>query len=104
MTEMHFHFFVMLGVISLYQDWRPFLALDRLRRRPPRASSASLEPGRDVFADARGVASPLQWAGDPRVLRAVHVGGVVASWRIIEDSNRRVRATPWRRASGGSAR
>src|SRR5687767_12836118 len=24
--EMHFHFFVMLGVISLYQDWRPFLA------------------------------------------------------------------------------
>ena len=25
MTEMHFHFFVMLGVISLYQDWRPFL-------------------------------------------------------------------------------
>src|SRR4051794_17280676 len=23
LTEMHFHFFVMLGVISLYHDWRP---------------------------------------------------------------------------------
>lgn len=23
-TEMHFHFFVMVGVITLYQDWRPF--------------------------------------------------------------------------------
>jgi hypothetical protein len=23
--EMHFHFFVMIGVITLYQDWRPFL-------------------------------------------------------------------------------
>src|SRR5919108_657626 len=23
--EMHFHFFVMLAVIALYQDWRPFL-------------------------------------------------------------------------------
>src|SRR5688572_12019978 len=25
MIEMHFHFFVMLGVISLYQSWLPFL-------------------------------------------------------------------------------
>ena len=24
-TEMHFHFFVMIGVITLYQDWRPFM-------------------------------------------------------------------------------
>ena len=23
-TEMHFHFFVMFGVITLYQDWLPF--------------------------------------------------------------------------------
>src|SRR5688572_24191836 len=23
MTEIHFHFFVMLGVIALYQDWQP---------------------------------------------------------------------------------
>ncbi|HUR16979.1 MAG TPA: hypothetical protein VMZ33_06815 [Candidatus Limnocylindrales bacterium] len=23
--EMHFHFFVMIGVITLYQDWRPFM-------------------------------------------------------------------------------
>src|SRR6266511_229540 len=24
-TEMHFHFFVVLVLIALYQDWRPFL-------------------------------------------------------------------------------
>jgi hypothetical protein len=23
-VEAHFHFFVMIGVIPLYQDWRPF--------------------------------------------------------------------------------
>ena len=23
--EMHFHYFVMVGVVTLYQDWRPFL-------------------------------------------------------------------------------
>src|SRR5689334_17930132 len=25
MIEMHFHYFVMVGVITLYQDWWPFL-------------------------------------------------------------------------------
>ena len=24
-TEAHFHFFVMIGVLTLYQDWTPFL-------------------------------------------------------------------------------
>ncbi|MCA1842085.1 MAG: methyl-accepting chemotaxis protein, partial [Actinobacteria bacterium] len=26
MIEMHFHFFVMVAVVALYQDWLPFLA------------------------------------------------------------------------------
>ena len=34
--EAHFHFFVVIGLLTLYQDWLPFLAGDRLRRRAPR--------------------------------------------------------------------
>ena len=25
LIEMHFHFFVMVGILTLYQDWQPFL-------------------------------------------------------------------------------
>ena len=28
--EMHFHYFIMLSIIALYQDWAPFLSRSRL--------------------------------------------------------------------------
>ena len=89
MTEMHFHFFVMLGVISLYQDWRPFLisiAYVALHH----GLVGVLSP-HDVFDHEEAWASPLEWA-------AIHAFFVLAmsavsvfSWRLIEDSNRLAR-------------
>ena len=34
--EAHFHFFVIIGFIALYQDWAPFLCQHRLHRDQPR--------------------------------------------------------------------
>ena len=39
--EMHFSYFVMVGVVTLYQDWLPLLVVDRLRRAPARHRPAS---------------------------------------------------------------
>ena len=34
--EAHFHFFIIIGFIALYQDWAPFLLQHRLHRDQPR--------------------------------------------------------------------
>src|SRR5581483_8274644 len=86
-TEMHFHFFVMLGVISLYQDWRPFLvAIGFVTLH--HGVMGILRP-RDVFDHASAWHSPVKWA-------VIHGGFVLAAsavsvvaWRIIEDDHRR---------------
>jgi diguanylate cyclase (GGDEF)-like protein/PAS domain S-box-containing protein len=88
-TEVHFHFFVMLGVISLYQDWRPFL-LSIGYVAIHHAAFGVLSP-HEVFDHEEAWASPLKWA-------AIHAFFVLAmsavsvfSWRLIEDSNRLAR-------------
>ena len=88
--EMHFHFFVMLSVISLYQDWRPFLLA---------IGFVALHHGlvgiitpQDVYDHGAAWNAPLKWA-------LIHAGFVlgasavnVASWRIVEDGHRKSRA------------
>jgi diguanylate cyclase (GGDEF)-like protein/PAS domain S-box-containing protein len=86
-TEMHFHFFVMLGVISLYQDWRPFLVSIGFVTAH-HGIMGILRP-REVFDHASAWNSPVKWA-------LIHGGFVLAAsavsvvaWRIIEDDHRR---------------
>jgi Methyl-accepting chemotaxis protein (MCP) signalling domain len=80
--EAHFHFFVMLAVISLYQDWFPFLlailfvALDH-------GVVGTLFP-HATYNNPDAIAHPWQWA-------LIHAGFVLgeavallAGWRIIE--------------------
>ena len=86
LTEMHFHFFVMLGVISLYQDWRPFLlsvAFVVLHHGVLGAVSP-----RDVFDSPQAWRHPIEWAVIHGffVVASCVVSG--ASWRIIDNSNR----------------
>jgi hypothetical protein len=73
--EMHFHFFVMVGVITLYQDWVPFgLALAYVvvhtgcsapwRRRPSTPMpppSAAPGPGRSSTAPSSLAPVPPTW-------------------------------------------
>ena len=81
-TEAHFHFFVMVGVVALYQDWLPFgvgLAIVVVHH----GVLGTLQP-HQVFSHHEAMAHPWSWA-------AVHAGFVLAasvahltSWRLNE--------------------
>jgi len=71
-TEVHFHFFVMLGVISLYQDWPPFL-LSIGFVATHHAVLGSLSP-HDVYDHPEAWRSPLKWGAEGRPA-AGHRGG-----------------------------
>jgi diguanylate cyclase (GGDEF)-like protein len=82
LTEAHFHFFVVVGLVSLYQDWVPFglaLAVVVLHH----GGAGTLFP-HEVFAHAAAHRHPWLWA-------VVHGGFVLAaslahlaSWRLNE--------------------
>jgi diguanylate cyclase (GGDEF)-like protein/PAS domain S-box-containing protein len=89
-TEMHFHFFVMVGVIALYQDWQPFLFS---------VGFVALHHG------FTGVLSPTVVFDDPNAWRspwvyaAIHTFFVlcasavsIATWGIVEAGHRRSQA------------
>ncbi len=85
--EMHFHFFVMLAVITLYQDWRPFLlavAYIGLHH----GVVGTLDPD-SVYNHLDAWANPWKWA-------AIHGGFVLAAsiagiinWRLNEATRAR---------------
>ncbi len=82
LTEAHFHFFVMVGVVALYQDWVPFglgLSMTVLHH----GLFGTLNP-HSVYGHQAAAHDPWLWAG-------VHGGFVLAasaahlaSWRLNE--------------------
>ncbi len=82
--EMHFHFFVMLGVIALYQSWIPFLgAITYVALH--HGTVGVLDP-QSVYNHPDAIASPWTWA-------LIHAGFVLAAcvamivnWRAHETS------------------
>jgi diguanylate cyclase (GGDEF)-like protein/PAS domain S-box-containing protein len=88
-TEMHFHFFVMLGVISLYQDWRPFLVSIGFVAGH-HAIMGSLRPA-DVFHNEAALRNPLLWALIHALFVLAACAVSVISWQIVEDGHRRSR-------------
>jgi len=67
-VEAHFHFFVMIGVITLYQDWLPFgLALAYVVVPITRCSGSWPRPR---CSTTRRPSAPLEVGPDPRRLRA----------------------------------
>ena len=80
--EAHFHFFVMVGVVVLYQEWWPFLiaiAYVVLHH----GVMGALFPG-DVYNHAAAVNGPWKWAGiHGAFILAMSVAGVLA-WRLNE--------------------
>jgi methyl-accepting chemotaxis protein len=80
LTDLHFHFFVVLALIGLYQDWVPFaLAVLLVATHHLGAGVAAPET---VFSDPAARANPLAWA----LLHAAFVlamcGAQVAYWRF----------------------
>ena len=84
-TEAHFHFFVMIGVVALYQDWLAF-GLCILIVVLHHAVMGKLDPNA-VFG-SRQAADPLKWA-------LIHAGFVLAAsvthliaWKASEEQER----------------
>lgn len=82
LIESHFHFFVILPLVALYQDWRPFLtALGFVLFHH---GIVGLIDSESVYNHPAALASPLKWA----VVHATYVLGLVAvlvfHWRFAE--------------------
>jgi diguanylate cyclase (GGDEF)-like protein len=80
--EMHFHFFVMLAVIMLYQDWVPFLlavAYVALHH----GTVGVLAPSA-VFNHPAAVDNPWLWAGIHAVFVLAESLAFVASWQLAD--------------------
>jgi signal transduction histidine kinase/DNA-binding response OmpR family regulator len=82
--EAHFHFFVMLAVVFLYQDWVPFLlaiayvAIDH-------GLIGSLFPGA-VYNHPSALAHPFQWALIHAAFVLAESAALIAGWKIIEST------------------
>jgi len=80
--EMHFHYFVMVGVVALYQDWLPFVvAIGFVVLQ--HGIAGALNP-HDVYNHPPATRQPWRWA-------AIHGGFImamsatgIASWRLNE--------------------
>jgi len=81
--EMHFHFFVMVGILTLYQDWLPFLlAIGFVVAH--HGILGTLAPSR-VYNHPAAVAHPFRWAIVHGVfVLAASVASVVA-WKLNEE-------------------
>ena len=90
MTEMHFHFFVMISVITLYQDWPPYLigiALVAFHH----GVVGLIEP-HNVFDHADAWRSPWKWAGIHASFVLAASAASIAGWRIMESQHERSEA------------
>ena len=90
LIEMHFHFFVMIGLISMYQDWRPFLAAIGMVAAH-HAVIGVLEP-HGVFNHPAAWASPWKWAAIHALFVLAASAAQVTSWRLVEDEHARSEA------------
>ena len=81
--EAHFHYFVMLGVVSLYQDWWPFLlavAFVALSH----GLMGVLDPG-SVYNHAAALVHPWRWAAVHALFVAGNCLVLMVYWRASED-------------------
>src|SRR5229473_2808084 len=88
--EAHFHFFVMLAVIFLYQDWVPFL-LAILFVAVDHGLIGTLFP-HSVYNNPAAIAHPWQWALIHAAFVLGEASALLAGWKIIEAAERQKRA------------
>ena len=82
--ESHFHFFIIIGFIALYQDWAPFLfniIFTVLSHGIGSAYQRSL-----FFDHSAGQTNPWLWSGIHGVAVLFTCVGMVLFWRLTEDS------------------
>jgi signal transduction histidine kinase len=81
--EAHFHFFIIIGFIALYQDWVPFLW--NVTFTVASHGIGTIWLGNLIFATPAGQANPWLWSGIHGVAVLAACVGMVIFWRITED-------------------
>ena len=85
--EMHFHFFVMVAVITLYQDWVPFLlAIGYVLLH--HGVVGTLDPA-SVYNHPDALARPWKWAAIHGVFILAASAAGIANWRLSEAARAR---------------
>jgi diguanylate cyclase (GGDEF)-like protein/PAS domain S-box-containing protein len=83
LTVAHFHFFVVIPVLALYEDWLPFLlALGYVVVH--HGLGGVIEP-HGVYDNADAVAHPWKWATIHGAFVLAASAAAVVSWRLNED-------------------
>jgi diguanylate cyclase (GGDEF)-like protein len=82
-TESHFAFFVMVGVVSLYQDWVPF-GIAILTVALHHGTIGTLMP-HEVFGHDAASTDPWAWAGIHAAFVLSASLAHLAAWRLNED-------------------
>ena len=94
--EAHFHYFVVVAVVAIYQDWVPFL-LAVLYVAVDHGLVGSLAPAW-VYNHPDAVANPWKWASIHAVLVLAECAALVTVWRYSEQA--RLRADLLLRSTG----
>jgi diguanylate cyclase (GGDEF)-like protein len=82
LVEMHFHFFVMLGVIALYQSWIPFLAA--ISFTVLHHAIAGIVDPNSVFNHPDARANPILWATIHGAFVLAGSAVNITTWRLVE--------------------
>jgi signal transduction histidine kinase len=85
--EAHFHFFVMVTIIILYQDWVPFLLA--IAYVVAHHAFFGLVDPRSVFNHPAAIANPVKWA----VIHGVFILGASAAGLTVWKQNERLRSS-----------
>jgi PAS domain S-box-containing protein/diguanylate cyclase (GGDEF)-like protein len=88
--EAHFHFFVMIVLLSLYEDWLPFL-LAATYVVVHHGLTGAIDPG-SVYNHADAVEHPWKWAAIHGLFVTGAGIGAVTAWRLNEDVRAETRA------------
>jgi signal transduction histidine kinase len=81
--EAHFHFFIIIGFIALYQDWVPFLW--NVGFTVFSHGIGTIWLGGLIFSHAAGQANPWLWSAIHGIAVLFACVGMVIFWRITED-------------------
>ncbi len=84
--EAHFHFFIIIGFIALYQDWAPFLF--NILFVVISHGIGSVWQQSLIFSHAAGQANPWLWSLIHGVSVLFACAGMMVFWRFTEESQR----------------
>ena len=81
--EMHFHFFVMVGVLTLYQDWLPFLLA--IGFVVGHHALIGIAHPHDVYNHPAAFNDPFKWALIHGLFLSAASVASIAAWRLNEE-------------------